>query len=187
MMDGDQQLTDGAVVGRVARTHGRRGQIIVNPETDFPQDRFRMNAVFYACRSDLSERVTVTAVRFHHGRPILALGGIDTIDSARPLVGAELRVPAIELLPLPAGRFYHHELIGCAVRTHDGSAIGSVVAVQGNADRSLLVVHTATGEVLIPLAEEICRCIHVADRIIEIKPPEGLLDLNVTKRARSTA
>ena len=30
-----------AVVGRIARPHGIRGQVIVNPETDFPEDRFQ--------------------------------------------------------------------------------------------------------------------------------------------------
>ncbi len=33
------------VVGRVARPHGLRGQVIVNPETDFPDERFRVGEV----------------------------------------------------------------------------------------------------------------------------------------------
>ena len=33
-----------AVVGRIARAHGNRGEVIVNLETDFPQDRFRPGA-----------------------------------------------------------------------------------------------------------------------------------------------
>ena len=32
---------DMALVGRIARPHGIRGQVIVNPETDFPEERFR--------------------------------------------------------------------------------------------------------------------------------------------------
>ena len=33
-----------AVVGRIARAHGIRGQVIVNPETDFPDERFQPGA-----------------------------------------------------------------------------------------------------------------------------------------------
>ena len=31
-----------ALVGRIARTHGNRGHVIVNPETDFPEHRFQV-------------------------------------------------------------------------------------------------------------------------------------------------
>ena len=37
-----------AVVGRIARAHGIRGQVIVNTETDFPHERFRPGAELFA-------------------------------------------------------------------------------------------------------------------------------------------
>ena len=176
---------DAVVVGRVARTHGRRGEVIVNPDTDFPDERFRAGAALQARRGDRIDSVTVTAVRFHQGRPIVALDGIDSIDSAETLVGCELRVPASALRTLPPGMFYRHDLVGCVVTMADGTPIGSVAAVQGDADGSRLVVRIASDEVLVPLAADICRRIDPADRTIEIDPPEGLLELNVTKRSRS--
>jgi ribosomal 30S subunit maturation factor RimM len=42
----------------------------------------------------------------------------------------------------------------------------------------LLEVETAQGELLIPLAEDICKCIDAAARRIEVTLPEGLRDLN---------
>ncbi len=47
------------------------------------------------------------------------------------------------------------------------------------------VIRTVTEEVLVPLAADICQQINVADRTIEIDPPEGLLELNTTSRSRS--
>ena len=35
-------MSDLVLVGRVARAHGNKGQVIVNPETDFPDERFRV-------------------------------------------------------------------------------------------------------------------------------------------------
>ncbi len=176
---------DGVVVGRIARTHGRRGEVIVNPDTDFPDERYRKGAVFLVRCADLVESKTVQAVRFHRGRPIVALEGVGTIDEAQAFVGAELRVPAWALRALPAGMFYRHELIGCAVETSDGTRLGSVVAVQGDVDGSRLVVRRASDELLVPLVDEICRRIDPVAGTIEIDPPDGLLDLNVTKRSRS--
>ena len=95
-------------------------------------------------------------------------------------------MPLSELQALPTDMFYHHDLIGCAVRMPDGMVLGSVAAVQGNAENSRLVIRTATEEVLVPLVADICQQINVADRTIEIDPPEGLLELNTTSRSRST-
>src|SRR5215831_18394565 len=115
-----------AVVGRIARPHGLRGQVVVNPETDFPDERFQPGAELFVERHGAVETVTVTSVRFQHDRPVIALAGIETVDAARALAGLELRVPANRLARLPAGSFYYHDLVGCRVETCSGEVIGTV-------------------------------------------------------------
>ena len=119
---------DMAVVGRIARAHGNRGQVIVDPATDFPEERFKAGSVLHIRRGDATESVTVENVRFHRGRPIIGLAGIETMDAAEALAGTELRVGADALQPLPPGSFYRHDLIDCAVETPRGEAIGRVTA-----------------------------------------------------------
>ena len=110
------------VVGRIARAHGNRGQVIVDSATDFPDERFKVGSVLFVRRRDATDAVRVENVRFHRGRPIIGLAGIDTIDAAEALAGSELRVSADALQPLPPGSFYHHDLVGCAVETSSGRA-----------------------------------------------------------------
>ncbi len=167
-----------ALVGRVARAHGIRGQVIVNPETDFPEERFREGAVLHVRRQGRVELMHVTSVRFHKGRPILGFEGVDTANDADALAGVELRVPVTDLEPLPPRTYYRHDLVGCRVETTGGEAVGEVAAVEGEMGSSRLVVRSAGGEVLIPLAETICVGIDIAARRIVVDPPEGLLDLN---------
>jgi 16S rRNA processing protein RimM len=178
------QWDEMAVVGRIARAHGNRGQVIVDPATDFPDERFKAGSVLHIRRGDATEAVTVESVRLHRGRPIIGLAGIDTMDAAEALAGVELRIAADALQPLPAGSYYHHDLVGCSVETSRGETVGRVRAVEGDAGGSRLVVEGASGDVLIPIAEGICIAIDVAARTIVVEPPEGLLDLNVTKRRR---
>ena len=175
---------DMVLVGRIARAHGNRGQVIVDPATDFPEERFKAGSVVHMRRSDAAEPVTIESVRFHRGRPIIGLAGIDTMDAAEALAGVELRISDDALQPLPAGSYYHHDLIGCSVETPRGETIGRVTSVDGDAAGSRLVVHTPNGEVLIPMAEGIWKAVDVPARKIVVEPPEGLLDLNVTKRQR---
>lgn len=167
-----------AVVGRIARAHGIRGQVILNVETDFPEERFRAGAELFIERAGHVEALTITTVRFHRNRPVVGLRGVDTINDAEALAGHELRVPLDALAALPSGTFYRHDLIGCLVETTAGTQIGVVRDVEGTMAGSRLVVDGMSGEVLIPFATEICRQIDPAGKRIVIDPPEGLIDVN---------
>jgi 16S rRNA processing protein RimM len=174
MQDWDEMAT----VGWIARAHGIRGQVIVNLETDFAEERFQPGAELFIERDRHVEPLTITTVRFQQGRPVIGLRGVDDMNAAIALAGTELRVPREWLAPLPAGTFYRHDLIGCQVETIDGRRVGVVAAVEGDIGGSRLVVDTSRGELLVPLAAEICPTIEPAAKRIVIAPPEGLLELN---------
>ncbi len=87
-------------------------------------------------------------------------------------------MPRDALAALPQNVFYRHDLIGCRVETTSGETVGVVSNVEGTMAGSRLVVDGAGGEILIPLAAEICREINPAAKRIVIDPPEGLIALN---------
>jgi 16S rRNA processing protein RimM len=74
-----------AVVGRIARAHGIRGQVILDSDTDFPDERFHPGAEVYIERNGLVEALTITSVRFHRDRPIIGVDGIATMSEAETL------------------------------------------------------------------------------------------------------
>ena len=167
-----------AAVGRIARAHGIRGQVIVNLDTDFPGERFQPGAELFVERNGTVQALTLTTVRFHGDRPVIGIEGVETMNDAEALAGRELRVPVDRLVPLPGGTFYRHDLMGCRVETSAGEPVGTVEQVEGTLRGSRLVVATSRGEVLIPLVAEICTTIDPAGKRIVIDPPEGLLELN---------
>ena len=169
------------LVGRVARTHGNRGQVIVNLETDFPDERFTLGQTLLVGPQDRGQPRRIREVRFHQGRPIIALDGIETMTDAESLAGAELWMRADAMAPLPEGTYRHHELIGCEVRDRDDRLVGRVVGIEGPTERSQLVVEGIQGEVLIPLAAEICVSVDPRAQRIVIDPPEGLIELNASR------
>jgi 16S rRNA processing protein RimM len=166
------------VVGRVARTHGLRGHVVVTPETDFVESRFMAGAALWMRTGAGPVTVTVASSRVQGGRPVVGFEGVASVDQAAELVGRELRVPSNELHPLPAGAHYQHDLVGCTVETLGGRTVGEVIRIDGGAAGSLLVVTGAGGEVLIPFASAICVDVDVERRRILVTPPEGLLELN---------
>jgi len=168
------------LVGRIVKPHGNRGQVLIAPETDFAEERFAPGSAIWTRRGETVASVTVTECRFHDGRPIIGLAGVESINDAETYRGCELRVPDEALPKLADGQFWYHELIGCRVVTTAGTEVGQVTRIDDGAT-SLLVVLGAAGEMLVPMVEGICRRIDVAGRTIEIEPIPGLLDVNVQK------
>ena len=168
---------DLVLVGRIARTHGVRGDVLINPETDFPEERFVEGRVLQLEMPGRSEPVTIESVRFHQGRPLVSFAGVDTMDAAEAIIGAELKVPEAEIPPLPAGTYYRHDLVGCEVTDTKGQAIGRVTSVDGPLEQSRLVIAGPRGEVMVPMVGGICVRVDPASKVIVVDPPAGLLDL----------
>jgi len=175
---------DLVLVARVARPHGRRGEVILNLETDFPEQRFEPGKGVMVRRDAGPERLVVRSLWFMKGRPVIGFEGFGSIEDAEALAGRELRIPPDELASLPPGMYFHHDLVGCRVETTGGEEVGEVVAIEGSGDASRLVVRSPGGEELIPLAAETCPVIDPPGRRIVIDAPEGLLGLNETARSR---
>ena len=169
------------LVGRIARAHGNTGQVIVNLETDFPDQRFRDDQVLLVGPEASATPRRIRHVRFQQGRPIISLEGVDSMNDAEALAGAELWIAAADVAPLPENTFYRHDLVGCDVQETNGTVIGRVTAVEGPVERSQLIVEGTRGEVMIPLAAGITTVDLKAKRIT-VDPPEGLLEINVTQR-----
>jgi 16S rRNA processing protein RimM len=171
---------DAILIGVVARTHGNRGEVILNAETDFPEERFREGAQLMTRRKDGSPAtLEVATMRMHQGRPVILFKGVASMNDAELLAGQELRIAGDDDAAgrLGEGEYYHRDLIGCAVVTEGGESIGEVTAVEGDRSATRLVVRSRRNEVLIPLADAICT-VDLKGKRITVRPPEGLLELN---------
>ncbi|MGA7842067.1 MAG: ribosome maturation factor RimM, partial [Candidatus Acidiferrales bacterium] len=145
------------------RPHGVRGEVAAEILTDFPERLTRLSSVELWDGRGVPRRAAVRKCWLSHsrgGQAIFHFAGTDSVDDARKLVGLEVQVPFEDRVKLPAGSYYISDLVGCAVREKDGPDVGTVRDVEIHGDvisgTPNLVVDTARGEILIPLAQEIC-------------------------------
>ena len=166
------------VVARIARTRGLRGEVVADLLTDFP-GRFEALESVIAIAPDGSHRsLQIEEHWFQAKRIIFKFADYDSIDEARELAGLQLAVPASDRIELPKDQFYEWELAGCRVQATDGKSIGVVREVMRTGGVEILVVVGDTGgELLIPMAQEICVEIDIDQKLIRVDPPEGLLEL----------
>ncbi|MGB3484384.1 MAG: ribosome maturation factor RimM [Mycobacterium sp.] len=169
------------VVGRIVKAHGVTGEVVVEVRTDDPGDRFVRGKTLRgrASRGGGESQHTIEGVREHGGRLLVRLAGIADRDTADGLRGTLFLVDSEDLPPISEpDEFYDHQLEGLAVRTVDGTGIGTVTEVLHTAAGELLSIKTPEGrEILVPFVAAFVPTVSLTDGVIEIDPPEGLLDL----------
>jgi len=169
------------IVGRVVKAHGLTGELVVDVRTDDPELRFAPGAVLRAKKSGHAERsYGVEAVRAHGVRLLVKLAGVADRDSADALRGSLFVVESADLPPIDEpDTYYDHQLEGLRVRTTVGRDIGIVAEVLHTSAGELLAVkRDQASELLVPFVSAIVTSVSLEDRLVEIDPPEGLLELD---------
>ena len=165
-------------VAKAVKVRGLKGEVVAELLTDFPE-RFEGLERLIAVRADgRRETLKLEEHWFQGGRVVFKFAGIDSIESASPLVGCELTVPEAERVELEEDEFYDWELEGCRVENVSGETVGTVRGVMHTTGANdLLVVESEEGrEHLIPMVEEICVSVDITNKLIRIDAPEGLLE-----------
>ncbi|OBG22073.1 ribosome maturation factor RimM [Mycobacterium sp. 852002-51057_SCH5723018] len=167
-------------VGRVVKAHGISGEVVVEIRTDDPAARFAPGNTLRTknFRTGAEGSYVVADAREHGGRLLLRLAGVDDRDSAEALRGSVFVVDSDDLPPIDEpDTYYDHQLEGLQVRTTAGQDVGVVAEVLHTAAGELLAVRSDSGEVLVPFVSAIVTSVSLDDRLVEIDPPDGLLDL----------
>ena len=154
-------MSDRLEVGRIAKSHGLRGEVNVALTTN-RAERVAPGSVLYDGHDDL----VVVSSRPHQDRWIVAFEGIDSREAADALRGRALWAEPLD----DPDTMWVHQLIGARVVEVDGTERGTVEAVQSNPASDLLVLDTGA---LVPLTFVTGR----AAGVVTIDPPEGLFDL----------
>lgn len=166
---------DLVAVGRIVGAHGIRGELKVAPLTDFPE-RFAPGSSLFLVTPDGDVRpVEVVASREHKGRVLLTVEGVADRTGAEGLRGGFLKVGQKELTPLPAGQYYHFQLIGLAAVTDDGRKLGKVEEVMPTGSNLVLTVRDSGSEVLLPFIDDVILDVDLEGGTLTVHLLPGLL------------
>jgi 16S rRNA processing protein RimM len=185
------------VLAHLLRPQGRKGEVLAELFTDFPerfetQRRVFLGAPGFAGAESEARPVEVVAfwlpVGKNEGRVVLQFAGINTISDAESIAGQDVLIPREERLPLDDESIYISELIGCSV--YDGPLrVGVVADVQfamtadggrrlDDAAPLLAVTSPEGDEILIPFAKAFLVAVDTEAKRIDMTLPEGLVEVN---------
>jgi len=159
------------VVGKLRRTHGVHGEIIMNVLTDFPQ-RLRPHKVVYVGPRHQAE--TIASVRAHGDALLIRFAGYDTCEQAGLLRNHFVYVKTEALPQLPEGEYYYHQLIGLRVMDEAGKDLGELAEILETGANDVYVVRGEQGEVLLPAIEGVILEVDLERRSMRVRPPEWM-------------
>lgn len=184
------------VLAHLLRPQGRKGELLAELLTDFPDQLAGREGLFLAppefqgAPSDARQVTIVSSwlpVGKNRGRVVLQISGIDSISAAESLAGLDLIVAEDHRVSLDEDSTYISDLTGCTVYDRD-TAVGEVTGVQFPTSSdgipledmpSLLEVRSPDGDkILIPYAKAFLRSVDLAAKKIVLDLPAGLIDIN---------
>lgn len=170
-----------AIVGRVRKAHGVRGELVVESLTDAPDEVFASGRRVFAgtVSGDLAPgapELHVVRSRPFKGGWLIVFGEIDGRDEADLWRERYLLAPVAELAPPGDDEVYVHELLGMRVALVTGEPVGEVVEVYELPHALMLDVQRGEGSVLVPYTPEVVVDVDVGARTMRIDPPAGLLE-----------
>jgi 16S rRNA processing protein RimM len=186
-------------LARIRRAQGRKGEVLAETLTDFPEKFAERKRVWLlpgegagaSARSGAGTEPREAELVSHwmhkagqSGDVVLHFAGVDSITAAEALREMIVAIPRAERAALGEDEVYVGDLIGCRlVDIANGSdrLIGAIEDVDRESGPvALLVVSPGEGqeEILIPFAKAYLQRIDLEAKLVEMALPEGLIGLN---------
>lgn len=167
-----------ALVARVGKPHGLRGEVTVQLHTDDPGRRLAVNETL-ECEPPTRGPLTIATVRVHQGVYLLGFESVSDREGAEALRNTRLFAPAHDAQPhRDADEYYEDELVGMSVVLTTGEPVGTVSALHTRAAQDLLEITQSNGATaLVPFVSALVPSVDSTRRQVVIDPPIGLLDL----------
>ena len=167
-------MADRVCLGAVTGAHGIRGLVKVKPFTENPED-----VAAYGPVEDEpgTRRFALTVSGQHKETVIVQVEWVGDRDAAEALRGTRFYVPRSALQEPDDGAFYHADLIGLAVVTVSGEALGRVTAMHDFGAGDLIEYVSADGvSRMLPFTEATVPEVDLAGGRLVVDPPEGLTE-----------
>ncbi len=163
------------VVGSLRRSHGVRGEMVMEIVTDFPE-RLKPGTKVYVGPSYLP--MTIENARHHSEGLIIKFREVRSPEEAARYRNKPVYVTTADRPTLPEGHYYDHQLIGFAgVDADTTESIGTLSEIMRTGANDIYVVRRPDGsEVLLPVIPSVVLELDVNRRVIRVHLLPGLIE-----------
>ncbi len=164
-------------LGKILKTHGNKGQVIVLLDVDDPEDYLALESVYLDLHGERIPFFIGSLELKHNRKAVIQFQDFDSIEDAESLQGLEMYLPITKLPALKGNRFYYHEIIGFAVVDQQHGDIGLVEDILELPHQSLFQIRHGGKEILVPIVDDIILKVDRKKKQLLISAPEGLIEI----------
>ena len=155
------------LLGVVGGAHGIKGEVRIKSFTEDPTDIKAYGPLFDA----KGNKYTIRTARIQKNVVVVTINEISDRNGAELLNGTELFVDRSALPEDDEDEFYQSDIVGMAVESVDGAAIGTVIAFHDFGAGEVIEIKPERGpSVMIPFSEAAVPDIDVERRVMIVEP-----------------
>jgi 16S rRNA processing protein RimM len=177
--------SDNILFGKIIKTHGVKGELLVEVFSDSPGDYQDLESVFVEIKQKQIPFFLTNFQPTNQQKVILSFEDVESVKQAEPLVGNAIFIPKEEILPVDEGRFYYQQIMGYRFEDTHAGELGVLDNFIQKNGQDLLIMLYKNAEVYIPVAEQIILDINHNNKTIRVNLPEGLVDLYVQNSSQA--
>jgi 16S rRNA processing protein RimM len=157
----------------VIKAHGVQGalKVLAYGETFVEMEAGQK---LFAIEAGVHRQLTLSSLRSQKKFWIAQFEEIESREQAEALAGNDIFIEKDRLPGLPAGEYYHFQLIGLLVVTEEGKPLGKLKAVLETGSNDVYVVEGEGKELLIPAIGEVVVDVDLLNGKLIVDLPEGL-------------
>lgn len=163
-------------LGRITRTHGLAGNVVLKLDTDQPEFYNKLESVFVEINGLLVPFFIEKQQWSRDNTKIIAFKNA-TLATAEQSVGKNVFLPLSTLPELKGNQFYYHEVVGFQIVDAEGTAFGIVKEVNDQAAQHYFILDLNGKEVIVPVIKDWILEVNREGKQISMQLPEGLLDV----------
>lgn len=158
-------------MGRIKGAWGIHGDVKIDLLSDAP-DRFEPGNIVHV----KNESTRVQRSRRVRGGMVVKLDIVNDRNQAELLRGQEITVTPEQVSPPPQGSYYHFQVLGLNVLSHEGENLGKVQEIIETGANDVYVVHLeGRRDVLIPALEDVILDVDLERGSMTVRLPDGLI------------
>ena len=164
-------------LGKILKTFGNNGQLMVHLDVDEPEKYQKLESVYLDVYGEWIPFFITKVELKTRNSAVFSFADVLSADEAEEYTGREMFLPMSTLPILSGQQFYFHEVEGFTVIDARYGNLGIVESILDLHQQALFQVRSGEKEILIPVVDQIIKEVDREKKILFIEAPEGLIDL----------
>lgn len=165
--------------GKITKTHGLKGEVTIKIDVANPSDFVDLRYLLIEEGGNLIPYF-IENHKINGDKMFVAFEGVKRVEQAIIFVGRPVFLPNEMMPKLEEDEFYYQEIVGFKVVDNVKGEIGLISNVLEYPTQAVIQIMKDGKEILIPIHDDIVKKVDKKSKILNIKAPEGLIDMYLT-------